>query len=140
MNQQQRHRGHHLVAADRRFSTGGGLIARLTAGGFGRLLDAIDAGLETGSIEVTLPDGAIRKLGGRAAAKLPYRTIGQSDLDAPGFKPGVDSVEEPTESTRSQACDQSPAGRETPVSSNEVVTAMALLLVHAFSPDQRPRI
>lgn len=70
MNQQQRHRGHHLVAADRRFATGGGIIARLTAGGFGRLLDTIDVGLETGSIEVTLPDGATRKLGGRVPGPL----------------------------------------------------------------------
>lgn len=70
MNQQQRHRGHHLVAADRRFATGGGIIARLTAGGFGRLLDTIDAGLETGSIEVRLPDGVTRKLGGRAPGPL----------------------------------------------------------------------
>jgi cyclopropane-fatty-acyl-phospholipid synthase len=58
-------RGRHLVAADRGFTTGGGFIARLFAGGFSRLLDRIDAGLTAGRIEVTLPDGAFRVLGGR---------------------------------------------------------------------------
>jgi len=58
-------RGSHLVAADRRFATGGGLTARLFAGGFARLLDRIDAGLACGRIEATLPDGSLRILGGR---------------------------------------------------------------------------
>jgi cyclopropane-fatty-acyl-phospholipid synthase len=64
---QQRHRGRHLVAADRRFSTGGGLLARLTAGGFRGVLDRIDERLERGSIKVLLPDGTTRLLGGRAS-------------------------------------------------------------------------
>ncbi|MGQ0659557.1 class I SAM-dependent methyltransferase [Sphingosinicella sp.] len=58
-------RGLHLVQADRGFATGGGLISRLFAGGFSRLLDRIDAGLAQGRIEATLPDGATRTLGGR---------------------------------------------------------------------------
>ena len=58
-------RGRHLVAADRAFATGGGLLARLVGGGFSRVLDRVDAGLEQGSIEVTLPDGSNRLLGGR---------------------------------------------------------------------------
>lgn len=58
-------RGTHVVAADRGFATGGGLVARLFAGGFGRLLDRIDRGLAEGRIDVTLPDGAQRTLGGR---------------------------------------------------------------------------
>lgn len=59
-------RGRHLVAADRGFATGGGVLARLFAGGFARLLDRIDTGLEAGRIEATLPDGGFRVLGGRA--------------------------------------------------------------------------
>ena len=58
-------RGSHLVAADRGFATGGGWSARFFAGGFGRILDRIDAGLVEGRIELTLPDGAQRILGGR---------------------------------------------------------------------------
>jgi cyclopropane-fatty-acyl-phospholipid synthase len=59
------HRGKHLVAADRRFATGGGLVARLFAGGFSRMLDRIDRGILQGRIEATLPDGSRRILGGR---------------------------------------------------------------------------
>jgi cyclopropane-fatty-acyl-phospholipid synthase len=66
VNQQQGHRGHHLVAADRRFATGGGLVARLKTGGFQKLFDRIDRGLDAGTVEVTLPDGTARALGGRA--------------------------------------------------------------------------
>jgi cyclopropane-fatty-acyl-phospholipid synthase len=58
-------RGLHLVQADRGFATGGGLLSRLFAGGFARLLDRIDAGLAHGRIEATLPDGHVRTLGGR---------------------------------------------------------------------------
>ena len=58
-------RGSHLVAADRGFATGGGLGARLFAGGFGHVLDRIDAGLAQGRIDVSLPDGSNRTLGGR---------------------------------------------------------------------------
>jgi cyclopropane-fatty-acyl-phospholipid synthase len=59
-------RGTHLVAADRGFATGGGLMARLFAGGFDRVFDAIDRGLAAGRLEVMLPDGSTRLLGGRA--------------------------------------------------------------------------
>ncbi len=58
-------RGKHLVAADRGFATGGGIAARLFAGGFHGILDRIDRGLDQGRIDVTLPDGAFRALGGR---------------------------------------------------------------------------
>ena len=60
-------RGSHLVAADRGFATGGGLTARLFAGGFGHVLDRIDAGLDHGRIDASLPDGTSRTLGGRGA-------------------------------------------------------------------------
>src|SRR4051812_17301301 len=69
MNQQPR--GRHLVAADRRFATGGGLLAHLLSGSFSRILDRIDRGLEHGSIEAILPDGSRRILGGRAPGPRP---------------------------------------------------------------------
>jgi cyclopropane-fatty-acyl-phospholipid synthase len=68
MNQQ---RGRHLVAADRGFATGGGLLARFFASGFRSVLDRIDAGLEEGGIDATLPDGSKRILGGRAPGPMP---------------------------------------------------------------------
>jgi cyclopropane-fatty-acyl-phospholipid synthase len=64
-------RGRHLVAADRRFATGGGLLAHLLSGSFERILRRIDRGLERGAIEATLPDGSPRILGGRAAGPRP---------------------------------------------------------------------
>lgn len=69
MNQQPR--GRHLVAADRRFATGGGLLARLASGSFSRILDRIDSRLERGAIEGILPDGSRRLLGGRAPGPRP---------------------------------------------------------------------
>jgi len=55
-------RGEHLVHADRRFATGGGLIARLSAPAFAKVLDEIDRRLTVGGIEATLP-GDERQLG-----------------------------------------------------------------------------
>jgi cyclopropane-fatty-acyl-phospholipid synthase len=69
MNQQPR--GRHLVAADRRFATGGGLLAHLLSGSFARILGRIDRGLERGAIEAVLPDGSGRVLGGRAPGPRP---------------------------------------------------------------------
>jgi cyclopropane-fatty-acyl-phospholipid synthase len=57
-------RGKHLVAADRGLATGGGIVARLFAGGFHKLLDRIDAGIAEGRLDTTLPDGSFRALGG----------------------------------------------------------------------------
>src|SRR4051794_6836350 len=59
-------RGEHLVRADRGFLTGGGVIARLIAPAFARVLDDIDRHLACGGIETTLPDGSKRRLGFRA--------------------------------------------------------------------------
>src|SRR5689334_1978857 len=56
-------RGEHLVHADRRFATGGGVVARLTAPAIERVLDQIDRRLVHGGIETTLPDGSVRRLG-----------------------------------------------------------------------------
>lgn len=67
MNAQSPNRGHHFAAADRRFNGGVGLLGRLLAPLFRRVLDRIDAGLGRGAIDVTLPDGRVRRLGGRAA-------------------------------------------------------------------------
>ena len=59
-------RGEHLLRADRRFATGGGLLARLSAPAITRLLDQIDPRLEVGGLDATLPDGTKRRLGFRA--------------------------------------------------------------------------
>jgi cyclopropane-fatty-acyl-phospholipid synthase len=64
-------RGRHLVSADRAFATGGGWLARWLGGRFERVLDRIDSGLERGAIEVALPDGRTRRLGGRAPGPEP---------------------------------------------------------------------
>ena len=59
-------RGEHLLRADRRFSTGGGRLARLAAPAFSKLVDEIDRKLLVGGIHLTLPDGTRRDLGFRA--------------------------------------------------------------------------
>jgi len=59
-------RGEHLVCADRRFATGGGLLARFVAPAIAKILDEIDARLVRGGIELTIPDGSMRRLGFRA--------------------------------------------------------------------------
>jgi cyclopropane-fatty-acyl-phospholipid synthase len=59
-------RGEHLVRADRRFATGGGVVARLATPAFSKLLDEIDKKLETGGMAVTQPDGSHRRIGFRA--------------------------------------------------------------------------
>ena len=69
-------RGGALIAGGRRFGVTPGFFARLFAGGFHKVLDRIDAGLETGSILTRLPDGSERLLGGRAegfAAEIELR-------------------------------------------------------------------
>jgi cyclopropane-fatty-acyl-phospholipid synthase len=69
-------RGGALLAGGRRFGTSPGFFARLFAGGFHKIIDRIDAGLERGSIHARLPDGSTRLLGGRAdgfAAEIDLR-------------------------------------------------------------------
>lgn len=56
-------RGEHLVRADRRFATGGGLLARVTAPALSKLLDEIDRRLPRGGIEIIMPGGDKRRLG-----------------------------------------------------------------------------
>ena len=65
MNAPAPKRGKHLLDTRKRFGTGGGLLARLTAPGFHRILDRIDAGLDHGTFEGQLPDGTTRIVGGR---------------------------------------------------------------------------
>ncbi|MEP7350042.1 MAG: cyclopropane-fatty-acyl-phospholipid synthase family protein [Sphingorhabdus sp.] len=56
------------------FGAMGGLVARtagaVAAGGFHIMLDKIDRGLDEGSVEVRLPNGSVRFLGGRAAGPV----------------------------------------------------------------------
>ena len=59
-------RGVELVAGGRRIGFGPLWLARVWAGHFDRILDRIDAGLVRGSVELQLPDGRVRMLGGRA--------------------------------------------------------------------------
>ena len=56
-------RGDHLVRADRRFATGAGLLGRLAAPLFARVVDQLDLRLLVGGIEATLPGGARRRVG-----------------------------------------------------------------------------
>lgn len=56
-------RGEHLVRADRRFATGGGIIARLVAPAFSNVIEEIDARLLSGGIEAILPGGEKCRLG-----------------------------------------------------------------------------
>ena len=58
-------RGGALLEGGRRFGLAPGFFARRFAGGFHRILDRIDEGLERGSIRARLPDGSTRLLGGR---------------------------------------------------------------------------
>lgn len=64
-------RGAHLLRADKRFRTGGGLAARVFARGFEGVLDAIDRGLAEGGIDATLPDGTHRIVGNHAPGPMP---------------------------------------------------------------------
>lgn len=59
-------RGRELIASGRRFARGPGLLARLVAPRFEKLLSRIDAALTSGTIHGRLPDGTPRTLGGRA--------------------------------------------------------------------------
>ena len=56
-------RGEHLIRADRRFASGAGLIGRLAAPGFKRILDVLHDRIERGGIDATLPDGSRRRIG-----------------------------------------------------------------------------
>ena len=66
MTAQAAHRGQTLVAGGEVLALVPRWLGRLWSGGFNRLLDRVDAGLESGLVRVHLPDGTTRQLGGRA--------------------------------------------------------------------------
>ncbi|MEL6237323.1 MAG: cyclopropane-fatty-acyl-phospholipid synthase family protein [Pseudomonadota bacterium] len=59
-------RGQELLSGGDRFARRPGLFSRLLAPGFRAVVNAVDAGLERGSMLAHLPDGTTRLLGGRA--------------------------------------------------------------------------
>jgi cyclopropane-fatty-acyl-phospholipid synthase len=65
MNAQAPTRGAELVTGGRTIGVGPQWLARLWSGGINAIIDRIDAGLERGAIEATLPDGSTRIVGGR---------------------------------------------------------------------------
>ena len=56
-------RGQHLLSADKRFATGGGLIARAIAPLFARLVNQLDDRIRLGGIDGIIPDGTPRRVG-----------------------------------------------------------------------------
>jgi cyclopropane-fatty-acyl-phospholipid synthase len=56
-------RGEHLVHADRTFVTGAGLLGRIAAPAFRRVIDQLHRRLRLGGIHATLPDGSRRDIG-----------------------------------------------------------------------------
>jgi len=78
MNAQVPGRGAELVAGGRSIGFGPRWLARAWSGGVHRILDRIDAGLARGTIEVTLPDGTTRLLGGRAQGFVGAVKLNQS--------------------------------------------------------------
>ncbi len=64
-------RGQHLLKADRGFATGGGLLGRLAAPAFARVVDQLDRRLREGGIHGTLPNGERRAVGFHARGPEP---------------------------------------------------------------------
>ena len=63
-------RGEHLLRTGLLFGNGSGVLGRIFARGFARVLDHLDERLEHGGIEATLPDGTRRRIGFRAAGPV----------------------------------------------------------------------
>ena len=59
-------RGARLTSGAQRFVREPGMLARMVAPGFAKVIDRIDAALISGALHATLPDGTRRTLGGRA--------------------------------------------------------------------------
>ncbi|MEO0418031.1 MAG: cyclopropane-fatty-acyl-phospholipid synthase family protein [Pseudomonadota bacterium] len=59
-------RGGDLLSGGDRFASAPGFFSKLFAPGFGAIINAVDAGIERGSMLAHLPDGTTRLLGGRA--------------------------------------------------------------------------
>ncbi|UUR08987.1 SAM-dependent methyltransferase [Sphingomonas glaciei] len=68
-------RGSHLLHADRSFVTGVGLLGRLAAPAFARILDQLHDRLREGGIHGTLPDGTPRRIGFHAPGPEPVVTL-----------------------------------------------------------------
>lgn len=66
MNAESGTRGRILLDSGARFARKPGLLSRLIAPAFQRMVDRVDAGLERGSILAHLPDNSTRLVGGRA--------------------------------------------------------------------------
>jgi len=64
-------RGAHLLTADRTFATGAGLLGRIAAPAFARILDQLHERLRAGGIHATLPDGSRREIGFHAPGPEP---------------------------------------------------------------------
>jgi len=56
-------RGEHLLRTGLLFGNGSGILGRIFARGFARVLDHLDERLEQGGIDATLPDGRKRRIG-----------------------------------------------------------------------------
>lgn len=65
MNSQAPVRGSELVAGGSRLGFGPQWLARAFSGGIHRIVDRIDRGMLHGTLEASLPDGSVRRLGGR---------------------------------------------------------------------------
>ena len=63
-------RGEHLLRTGLLFGNGSGVLGRLFARGFARVLDHLDERIEIGGIEATLPDGQHRRIGFHAAGPV----------------------------------------------------------------------
>ena len=64
MNSQAPVRGSELVAGGSRLGFGPQWLARACSGGIHRIVDRIDRGMLRGTLEASLPDGTVRRLGG----------------------------------------------------------------------------
>ena len=64
-------RGEHLLRADRSFATGAGVLGRLAAPAFARIIDQLDERLREGGIHATLPSGEQRRVGFHAPGPEP---------------------------------------------------------------------
>jgi cyclopropane-fatty-acyl-phospholipid synthase len=67
MNTQTPLSGKQLLVADPNYVQGGTFLSRHLSARFGHILDVVDDGLAVGSIDVLLPNGEVRLLGGRGA-------------------------------------------------------------------------
>jgi cyclopropane-fatty-acyl-phospholipid synthase len=75
MNSQAPVRGWELVGGGSRLGFGPQWLARAFSGSIDKIVDRIDAGMLRGSIEALLPDGSIRRVGGRGEGTQAQLTL-----------------------------------------------------------------